>query len=66
MPDDQEALKTEYRRLLKERKVFQELINNDTDAWNGKGEKPSALATAEAQRDALDLELARIADRVRF
>ena len=66
MRDDQAALKAEYRRLLKERKVFQERVNTEILAWNGKGEKPAALATAEAERDSLDVELARIADRVRF
>jgi hypothetical protein len=42
------------------------LVNTEADAWDRKGEKPSALVTAEAQRDELDVELAKIADRVRF
>jgi hypothetical protein len=66
MADDQDALKTEYRRLLKVRAVFQQQVNAETEAWDGKGEKPKALAEAEANRDAMDIELARIADKVRF
>ena len=66
MSDDQEALKIKYRHLLKKRAVFQQLVNAETDAWNGKGQKPQALAVAEANRDALDIELAKVADRVRF
>ena len=40
MTDDQEALKTEYRRLLKERAVLKERLNTEAARWNGKGEKP--------------------------
>ena len=66
MADDQEALKAEYRRLLKERAVFQKTVNNETARWNGRGQKPAALVEAEASRDALDIELAKVADKVRF
>jgi hypothetical protein len=66
MSDDQEKLKTEYRRLSKERAVYQQLVNSEAALWDGKGEKPIKLADAEASRDALDIEMARVADKVRF
>jgi hypothetical protein len=66
MPDDQDALKTEYNRLSKERAIYQRLVNSETALWNGKGEKPIKLANAEATRDAIDLAMARVADKVRF
>ena len=66
MTDDQEALKTEYRRLSKERAIYQQLVNSETALWNGKGEKPVKLANAEADRDAIDHAMARVADKVRF
>jgi hypothetical protein len=66
MADDQEALKKEYRRLLKERAALQEAVNTETACWDGKGEKPASLVEAEVKRDAIDVELARVADRVRF
>ena len=66
MADDQHALKTEYRRLLKERAMFQQRVNAETAAWDGNGEKAAKLVAAEADRAALDIELARVADKVRF
>jgi DNA-binding protein H-NS len=66
MTDDQDALKTEYGRLLKERAVFQKIVNTEMARWDGQGQKPAALAEAESSRDALDIELARVADKVRF
>ena len=65
MPDDQEALKTEYRRLSKERARCQQLVNSEAALWDGKGDKPTRLVNAEADRDAIDLALARIADKIR-
>ena len=46
--------------------MLQESVNIETACWDGKGQKPAALAEAEAKRDALDIELARVADKVRF
>ena len=66
MPDDQEALKTEYRRLSKERAIYQQQVNSETALWNGKGEKPAKLADAEATRDAIDIAMARVADKFKF
>jgi hypothetical protein len=66
MADDQEALRKEYGRLLKERVVFREMINTAAATWDGKGQKPNALLEAEAKRDTIDIELARIADKARF
>jgi hypothetical protein len=66
MTDDQQALKTEYGRLLRERAALQEAVNTETACWDGKGQKPVALAEAETKRDALDIELARVADNARF
>jgi len=66
MADDQEALKAEYRRLAKERGVFQRIVNEQMALWNGQGQKPDALTDAETSRDALDIELARVADKMRF
>jgi hypothetical protein len=66
MAVDQEALKTEYRRLLKDRAALQETVNTEMERWDGKGQKPLTLVEAEAKRDALDIELVRVADKVRF
>ena len=65
MPEDQEFLKAEYRRLRNKRTALQDIVNSETAKWDGKGQKPLALSEAEASRDALDVELARIADKVR-
>jgi hypothetical protein len=64
--DDQEALKTEYRRLLQERAACLEQVSTEMAIWDGKGVKPARLAAAEAKRDSVDIELARVADKVRF
>jgi DNA-binding protein H-NS len=45
---------------------LQEAVNTETACWDGKGQKPDTLAEAEAKRDALDIELAKVADKVRF
>jgi hypothetical protein len=66
MAQDQESLKAEYGRLLKVRAALQEAVNTETARWNGKGHKPVALTDAEAKRDELDIELARVTDKVRF
>jgi hypothetical protein len=66
MLDDQDALKTEYRRLSKERAIYQQLVNSEAALWNGKGEKPTKLADAEATRDSIDIAMARVADKVRL
>ena len=61
----EDALKTEYGRLLKERAALQEIVNTETAKWDGRGQKPVRLADAEAKRDTLDIELARVADKFR-
>ena len=66
MSDDQEALKTEYRRLAKERAARQQIVNGEAALWNGKGEKPVKLRNAETNRDSIDIAMARVADKVRF
>ena len=66
MSDDQEKLKAEYQRLSKERKIVQQLVNSETALWNGKGEKPVRLVDAERSRDAVDYEMARVADKIRL
>ena len=66
MADDQDALKAEYRRLAKERSGYQQLVNAEAARWDGNGSKPAALAEAEARRDAMDHELARLADKIRL
>jgi hypothetical protein len=66
MTDEQDHLKAEYRRLAKERSGCQQLLNAEAARWDGKGSKPAALAEAEAKRDAMDHELARIADKIKL
>lgn len=63
---DQEGLKIEYSRRLEERAACLGQVNTELAKWDGNGEKPAALAAAEAKRDAIDIELARVADKVRF
>ena len=63
--DDQEALKQEYRRLLGKRAAFRDVVIREQTSWDGREPKPEAMAEAERQRDDVDIELARIADRIR-
>jgi hypothetical protein len=63
--DDQEALKKEYKRLLGKRAVFRDVIIREQASWDGQEPKPGAMAEAERERDNVDIELARIADRIK-
>lgn len=63
--DDQEALKQEYKRLLGKRAVFRDVVIREQASWDGQEPKPEAMAEAERERDNVDIELARIADRIR-
>jgi len=62
---DQEALKQEYRRLLGKRAGFRDAVLREQSSWDGRSPKPDAMAEAERQRDDVDIELARIADRIK-
>ena len=63
--DDQDALKKEYKRLLGKRAAFRDIVIREQASWDGQEPKPEAMAEAERQRDDVDIELARIADRIR-
>ena len=63
--DDQEELKQEYKRLLGKRAVFRDIVIREQASWDGQEPKPEAMAEAERKRDDVDIELARIADRIR-
>jgi hypothetical protein len=63
--DDQEALKKEYKRLLGKRAAFRDVVIREQASWDGQEPKPEAMAEAERQRDNVDIELARIADRIK-
>ena len=63
--DDQEELKQEYKRLLGKRAVFRDIVICEQASWDGQEPKPEAMAEAERKRDDVDIELARIADRIR-
>ena len=63
--DDQEELKQEYKRLLGKRAVFRDIVIREQASWDGREPKPEAMADAERKRDDVDIELARIADRIR-
>lgn len=63
--DDQDALKQQYKELLRKRTAFRDIVIREQASWDGRGPKPEALAEAERQRDNMDIELARIADRIR-
>jgi hypothetical protein len=63
--NDQDALKQEYKRLVGKRTVFRDIVIREQASWDGQEPKPEAMAEAERQRDDLDIELARIADRIR-
>jgi hypothetical protein len=64
--DDQDALKQEYKRLLGKRAVFRDIVIREQASWDGREPKPEAMAEAERKRDDVDIELARIADRIRI
>lgn len=64
--EDQEALKQDYRRLLGKRAVFRDIVIREQKSWDGQEPKPEAMADAEQKRDDVDIELARIADRIRI
>jgi hypothetical protein len=63
--DDQDALKQDYKRLLGKRAVFRDIVIREQASWDGQEPKPEAMAEAERERDNVDIELARIADRIR-
>jgi hypothetical protein len=64
--DDQEALKKEYKQLLAKRAAFRDVVIREQASWDGQEPKPEAMAEAERERDNVDIELARIADRIRL
>jgi hypothetical protein len=66
MASDQDQLRKEYRRLAGRRADFQQLVNQEQAKWNGRGNKPAALADAERHRDDADIELARVADKIKL
>ena len=66
MANDQDQLRNEYRRLAAIRAKFQQLVNQEQTKWNGRGDKPTALANAERHRDDADIELARVADKIKL
>ncbi len=66
MASDQDQLRTEYRRLAGIRAKFQQLVNQEQTKWNGRGDKPAALLDAERDRDDADIELAKVADKIRL
>ena len=63
--DDQDALKSEYKQLLAKRAGFRDIVIREQASWDGQEPKPEAMAEAERERDNVDIELARIADRIR-
>jgi hypothetical protein len=63
--DDQDALKQEYKTLLGKRAAFRDIVIREQASWDGQEPKPEAMADAEQQRNNIDIELARIADRIR-
>ena len=66
MANDQDELRKEYRRLAGRRAALQRLVNDEQTKWNGRGEKPAALVEAERHRDDADIELARVADKIKL
>ena len=66
MASDQDQLRNEYRRLAAIRAKFQQLVNQEQTKWNGRGDKPAALVDAERHRDDADVELARVADKIKL
>jgi hypothetical protein len=65
MASDQDQLRKEYRRLAGIRANFQQLVNQEQTNWNGRGDKPTALVDAERNRDDADIELAKVADKIK-
>jgi hypothetical protein len=66
MTDDQAKLKAEYRRVAARRREWQQIVNEETAKWNGRDPKPDALLDAERNRDDADVDLARLADRIKL
>lgn len=64
--NDQDALKQEYKRLAEKRKAYRDIVIREQASWDGREPKPDAMADAERQRDDIDIELARIADRIKI
>lgn len=64
--DDQGLLKQEYKRLLAKRATFRDVVIREQTSWDGKTPKPAAMVDAERARDEVDIELARIGDRIRI
>jgi hypothetical protein len=64
--DDQEVLKQDYKRLLGKRAAFRDIVIREQASWDGQEPKPEAMVEAERERDNVDIELARIADRIRL
>ena len=66
MTTDQDQLRKEYGRLAAIRSKFQQLVNQEQKKWNGRGDKPVALLDAERHRVDADIELARVADKIKL
>jgi hypothetical protein len=65
MASNQDELRKEYSRMAGRRAKFQHLVNQEQAKWNGGGEKPTGLMEAERHRDAADIDLAKVADKIR-
>jgi hypothetical protein len=46
--------------------ISKQLVNHEQTKWNGRGNKPAALADAERHCDDADIELARVADKIKL
>jgi hypothetical protein len=65
MASNQDELRLEYNRIAGGRAKFQYLVNQEQAKWNGGGEKPAGLVEAERHRDGADIDLAKVADKIR-
>jgi hypothetical protein len=65
MANDQDELRKEYGQIAGRRAKFQQCVNQEQTKWNGRGEKPAALLEAERHRDDADIELAKVADKIK-
>ena len=65
MASDQDELRLEYSRMAGRRAKFQHLVNQEQAKWNGDGPKPDGLVEAERHRDAADIDLAKVADKIK-
>jgi hypothetical protein len=66
MTSDQNEIRKQYKIVAGRRSLLQQVVNQEQAKWDGRNEKPIALVEAERLRDDADIELARVADKIKL